>query len=131
LIRVFGRLLEAVGVARRPALRGQRSERHPTRDELKPGKLVVVYGGAKDKWACFQCPGGCGEKIQLSLAQERRPRWQVNLDMFGRPTITPSVHMLNACRCHFWVRGGEIEWCQDSGHSAARAPAKKRVSTAV
>lgn len=86
---------------------------HPTPDQLQVGSLVVVCDGTLDKWACFRCPGGCGEKIQLSLSQARRPRWAVRLDWLLRPTIEPSVRQLNACRCHFWIKHGQVQWCAD------------------
>jgi len=100
----------------RSDLVGRVNARHPTHHELQTGALIVVHDGALDKWVCFRCPGGCGEKIQLSLNQARRPRWSVHLDWLLRPTLQPSVRQLNACRCHFWVRQGQVFWCADSGH---------------
>ena len=47
---------------------------------------------------------------KLSLSEKRRPRWSVTVDALGRPTVTPSVHVLNGCRCHFWIRRGAIDW---------------------
>lgn len=100
----------------RSDLVGRVSARHPTPEELQARSLIVVRDGALDKWACFRCPGECGEKIQLSLSRARRPRWSVRLDWLLRPTIEPSVRQLNACRCHFWVEHGQVQWCADSGH---------------
>ncbi|WP_445083217.1 DUF6527 family protein [Candidatus Nitrotoga sp. HW29] len=77
--------------------------------------LVVVKDEKHEKWACLRCPGGCGEKIQLSLSSQRRPRWSVVQDRFERPTITSSIRMTNKCACHFWIREGEVKWCTDSG----------------
>lgn len=108
--------LIAIGVVRRPFLTLKIMDRHPGPKDLGLGNLVVVVGGGKKKWACFQCPGGCGNRFQLSLNPSQRPRWNVEIDMLGRPTIHPSVHQHDACRAHFWVRAGNIEWCPDSGH---------------
>jgi hypothetical protein len=108
-------LLVNIGIIRRPDLVGRVMDRHPTPDELPPGVLVVVKDGEHLKWACFRCPGGCGEKLQLSLNPRRRPRWTVGLDWLRRPNVTPSVHQLNTCRCHFWIKRGGVEWCADSG----------------
>ncbi|WP_246628708.1 DUF6527 family protein [Methylomagnum ishizawai] len=94
-------------------------DRHPKPDELPPGLLVVVKDGGYLKWACFRCPGGCGEKLQLSLNPSRRPRWTVGLDWLRRPTLTPSVHQFNACRCHFVLKNGIVNWCRDSGRRGA------------
>ncbi|WP_333722496.1 DUF6527 family protein [Agrobacterium tumefaciens] len=49
--------------------------------------------------------------IALSLNPSRRPKWQVTLDFWSRPTIKPSVHQLNECGCHFWITNGTIDWC--------------------
>jgi hypothetical protein len=103
-------LLTWCRLIRRPELVAKMSSRHPTPNALRPGTLVVVRDGGIDKWACLRCPGGCGEKIQLSLSEKRRPRWGVTIDRLGRPTVTPSVNVLNACGCHFWIRGGNIDW---------------------
>ena len=113
LIRVC---LESAGLIRRSALTGLVRAEHPGMDELADGRLCVVRDGGIEKWACFRCPGGCGHKIQLSLNPNRRPRWIVRLDWLDRPTLSPSVHQTNECRCHFWVRRGHVEWCRDSGH---------------
>lgn len=113
LIRV---LLERTGIIRSAVLTGFVQARHPSMDELSDGRLYIVRDGNIDKWACLRCPGGCGQKIQLSLNQKRRPRWTAHLDWLGRPTVSPSVHQTNECRCHFWLRKGRVDWCRDSGH---------------
>lgn len=107
--------LIGLGFVAKPDLAAEHMIDHPSPDDLKPGRLIVVKDGALAKWACFRCPGGCGERIQLSLGLARRPRWSVALDWLRRPTLEPSVRQLNACRCHFWVRHGKVEWCADSG----------------
>jgi hypothetical protein len=72
--------------------------------------MLVVQDGVLQKWACLRCPGGCGERIQLSLNEKRRPRWSVTIDALGRPSVSPSVNVLNDCRCHFWIKRGGIDW---------------------
>ena len=110
--------LVAVRIVRRPDLVMRVLARHPTPEELPPGMLVVVQDGERAKWACLRCPGGCGEKLQLSLNPSRRPCWAVSFDWLRRPSVSPSVHQLSACRCHFWIIGGNIEWCRDMGRPA-------------
>lgn len=114
IIRV---LLERTGIIRPAALTGFVKMGHPKPEELERGRFCIVRDGRIEKWACFQCPGGCGTKIQLSLSKSRRPSWTAKLDWLGRPTLAPSVHQTNDCRCHFWVRQGRVEWCRDSKHS--------------
>ena len=112
---ILRRGLVVARVIRRPDLVGQVMDRHPNPEELLPGMVVIVKDGVIEKWACLRCPGGCGEKLMLSLNTARRPRWSVKLDWLRRPSVTPSINQLNACHCHFWIRGGEVQWCKDSG----------------
>ena len=90
---------------------------HPTPDQIKAGEMTIVRDGI-DKWACFACPGGCGETIMLSLSKNRRPRWTVSLDLLNRPSVSPSVRQLTECGCHFWVTDGRILWCKDMVRTA-------------
>ncbi len=104
------RSLRAIGLLRADLLT-RMADRVPADMEIKSGELVVVESEGFRKWACLKCPGGCGTKISLSLNPKRRPRWHVAVDWFVRPSISPSVHQINDCRCHFWVRRGRVEWC--------------------
>ena len=115
------RALVATGIIPRPDLVARVMDRHPTPGDLPPGVLVVVQDGDRAKWACLRCPGGCGEKLQLSLSPSRRPRWAVSLDRLDRPSVSPSVHQLNNCQCHFWIKSGTVEWCADSGRRGCRS----------
>ncbi len=99
----------------KPDFDTQRVLTHPNPENIRLGQITVVGDSKYQKWACFRCPGGCGESILLSLNQNRHPYWKVTLDWLGRPTLYPSIRQLNECRCHFWVRQGIVEWCPDSG----------------
>jgi hypothetical protein len=83
---------------------------HPSKTEIPTGQLWLVVDGGVNKWACLSCPGGCGVQISLSLNPNRRPRWTVEQDFFGRPTVSPSIHQQKLCRCHFSIKKGRIEW---------------------
>jgi len=52
---------------RRPEMTVRIMDHHPGPNDLVTGVLVVVEGGGRQKWACFRCPGGCGNRFQLSL----------------------------------------------------------------
>lgn len=84
---------------------------HPDTVTLQHDEMIIVGDTKIRKWACLQCPGGCGSPISLSLNPDRRPRWTVLTDFWHRPTVSPSVHQLNACGCHFWIKSGRVEWC--------------------
>jgi hypothetical protein len=111
LINILRWLLCKVGAIRKPRFVLRHRPTQPKSQELAPDELVIV--GERDfaKWACFKCPGGCGEKIMLALSKSRTPHWQVTPDWLGRPTISPSICQQNECGCHFWVKTGWVEWC--------------------
>lgn len=88
---------------------------HPNPGEVVDGMMLIVKEGTLEKWACFRCPCGCGQRIQLSLSHIRRPRWAVQIDWLGRPSVNPSVRQLSGCRSHFGIKRGQIQWCKDTG----------------
>lgn len=108
------RVLVRCGVIDAPAFTVKFVDRHPTPAEVPDGVVVVVRGTDHPKWACFRCPGGCSSRFQLSLNPERRPRWTVAADWLNRATVSPSVLQTNACRAHFWIRQGRVDWCVDT-----------------
>ncbi|MEH2002841.1 MAG: DUF6527 family protein [Nostoc sp.] len=112
---VVRQLLIWLRFIRQPDLSARIVPTHPAPENIKPGEILVVGDAEYQKWACFRCPGGCGENILLSLNQKRHPCWAIAIDSLGRPTLQPSVRQLNECHCHFWVRQGIVEWCADSG----------------
>lgn len=112
---VLRRILVSVRLIPKPDFVGREALSHPTPEEVAPGEIVIVGERQYQKWACFRCPGGCGEIILLSLNTTRHPSWQVFVDGLRRPTISPSVRQINDCKCHFWVRQGRVDWCRDSG----------------
>jgi len=65
-----------------------------------------------EDWAVgLRCPCGCGQRLEMMLLKEVRPRWDVSLDRRGHVTLHPSVWVREGCRSHFWVRAGKIVWC--------------------
>lgn len=85
---------------------------YPSNKMIPQGELWLVVDGGIRKWACLNCPGGCDVQLSLSLNPSRRPRWFIDSDLWGRPTITPSIHQHNQCKCHFWIKKGRILWCK-------------------
>jgi len=74
-----------------PDLIAKIAEEYPNPDAIITGKIILVQNGKLQKWAVLRCPGGCGEKIQLSLNSMRNPSWVVHLDRLNRPSIHPSI----------------------------------------
>ena len=113
MIDILRKSLEFFHLIPQSSLIARITPTHPTSGEIVLGEMTNLRDGI-DKWACFHCPGGCGETIKLSLSQNRRPKWTVTSDWLRRPTISPSVRQTNECRCHFWIHQGRIDWCNDS-----------------
>lgn len=83
---------------------------NPNPDQLKRNIIYIVGNKNYHKWIYMICPSGCGEVIMLSLNQEKSPSWSITSDSKGRPTIYPSIHKLDGCRSHFWIKKGKIKW---------------------
>ena len=56
----------------------------------------------------------------LGLSTQLNPHWKAQHDWLGRLTLHPSVWQQNQCGCHFWIRVGQIHWCED-GRPARRS----------
>lgn len=88
-------------------------EDNPKKESVKENILYVVGNKEYQKWAYLKCPCECGDVIMLSLNQERFPSWSVKLNENNQPSIYPSVHRLDDCRSHFWMKEGKIIWTND------------------
>lgn len=74
--------------------------------------LVLLRDGNEDWSVGFACPCGCQRTIELLLVPDADPHWQLTTDLKGRPSLTPSVWLKGGCRSHFWIRKGQIVWCE-------------------
>jgi Family of unknown function (DUF6527) len=101
-------VLAHVGIIRRPAFLGIDVPESPDAHELRNGIIFREVRDGYPKWAHLVCPR-CGEHIQISLAG--RPSWKMDTDWLRRPTLHPSTWQTGSCEAHFFVRGGEIQWC--------------------
>ena len=114
----------AIGIIRRPELVGVLVADHPLPEPMEAGKIYIVGGPGYQKWAVFRCPKHEEEIVQLSLMQNRRPRWTIAMDFLDRPTIHPSVRQLDGAYAHFWVKSGSVDWCEDTGQHPVSAAIK-------
>ena len=108
-------LLSLAHLIDRPALCVRFVADNPDRDMLAPGTLYIVGDKNFQKWAVMRCPCGCGDPIMLSLSKSRRPSWTADVDWLERPTLDPSIRQTSGCYSHFWVQGGRLVWCGDTG----------------
>lgn len=121
--------LAFAGFIRRPDLAARYVPDHPDRDTLAPGELYVVGNSQFQKWALMRCPCGCGESIMLSLSRKQRPSWSVEIDWLGRPTLAPSIRQTSGCYSHFWLKGGHLSWCEDTGRPWPPTRGRDRYAT--
>jgi hypothetical protein len=73
-------------------------------------QLVLLRDGDEDWSVTMRCPCGCGQRIELPLLPEVRPRWSLRVDEHRRPTLHPSVWLKEGCRSHFLLRAGKVIW---------------------
>lgn len=85
-------------------------------EDLFPKKLprgrVVLLNDDGPYAVGLLCPCGCGESIELMVMEGIRPRWDIQIDEFNRPTLHPSVWKKTGCCSHFWLKRGRIVWCE-------------------
>lgn len=77
-------------------------------------KRLVLFGGEPTHW----CPG-CRmlHRIDVNAPNKHtgaRWTWDGNAET---PTFAPSINIVG--RCHYFIRGGRIEFCGDSRHGLA------------
>jgi hypothetical protein len=81
--------------------------------ETLPWRDLLLTMDDGEHWSVgMRCPCGCGDTIELLVAAEGKPRWEVTIDEVRRPTLHPSVWRQKGCRSHFWIRRGRVHWCR-------------------
>lgn len=71
--------------------------------------LLLTEGG--EPWSVVMaCPCGCGQRIELPLLPQVRPRWSLEISDQGHPTLHPSVWLQQGCKSHFFLQKGRIIW---------------------
>ena len=73
--------------------------------------LVVARDDGEDWSVGMRCPCGCGQRLEMLLLKEVKPRWDVSMDSRGHVSLHPSVWLREGCKSHFWARSGKIIWC--------------------
>jgi hypothetical protein len=79
--------------------------------QLPQRDLVLAKDDGEDWSIGMACPCGCGERLELMLLANVKPRWSVAVDDNQHPSLHPSVWLQSGCRSHFWLRGGKVYWC--------------------
>jgi Family of unknown function (DUF6527) len=82
----------------------------PAEAELIQGVLMREVRDGYPKWAHLLCPI-CREHIVIPLAGSKA--WKIEVDLFRRPSVYPSIWQTGSCGAHFFVRSGHIRWCSD------------------
>ena len=80
-------------------------------EKLPHWNLVVARDGDEDWSVGLWCPCGCGQRLEMMLLKEVKPRWDLSVDRRGRVSLHPSAWPREGCKSHFWVRSGKIIWC--------------------
>lgn len=76
---------------------------------------LYAVGEHNQFWlAALKCPCRCGDIIQLPMLEGQRPRWKLSHKDFRLPTLAPSIDRTVGCRAHFWLKNGDVIWCDES-----------------
>lgn len=87
-------------------MRFRLQEVHYIPDKLDPG---ILYVSKEFGIAMHLCPCGCGSSISTPIGPTE---WSICQTKTG-PTLNPSVgNWQEACRSHYWIRGGEVVWAE-------------------
>lgn len=78
----------------------------------------VMYVSMTYATAIHLCACGCGEEVVTPISPSD---WQLRYD--GEEiSLTPSIgNWRLACRSHYWIRNGQVDWAADSGLARPRA----------
>ncbi len=79
--------------------------------DLPVRDLILARDDGEDWSVGMNCPCGCGERLELMLLPDVKPRWAIAVDADQTPSLHPSVWLQSGCRSHFWLRAGKIFWC--------------------
>ena len=72
--------------------------------DLKNHTILCV----DEAYLVFNCP--CGDEMnRITLTIFDPDDWKYRMEKDGI-TISPSVQVLGACSCHFFIRNGLVEW---------------------
>ena len=75
--------------------------------------IYVIGTDAKYKWVVFNCPCGCGERLDVKLMRSRHPFWKLNIEG-GKASLSPSVWVpADRCGSHFWVIDNQVQWFRE------------------
>ncbi len=83
-----------------------------TPPELIHSRHLYLCRDDGDDWSvAMLCPCGCGDKLELMLLKEAKPKWTLKTEDRDPPTLRPSIWRQTGCKAHFWLRDGHIHWC--------------------
>jgi len=75
----------------------------------------VIYISERYKTAIHKCCCGCGEEVVTPLIPTD---WSVRINDH-KVTLHPSIGNWSfACRSHYWIRDGRVEWSYDMSPAA-------------
>ena len=84
-----------------------------TLPKVLPSRDLLLLCENDEMWSvAMSCPCGCRQRVELPLIPEAKPHWRLITDDHRRPTLHPSVWLLEGCRSHFFIRSGKIDWIQ-------------------
>ena len=80
-------------------------------ESLRIYRVYLIHEDGHLWQVAMLCPCGCSGVIQLCVLPESSPCWAVTMHADGTVSLSPSVWRTTGCQCHFFLRGGRIDWC--------------------
>ena len=80
-------------------------------DRLRRGLVYLVEDDGYREQAVMLCPCGCTQTLHMNLLMDERPCWKASIHDDGTVTLHPSVWRKVGCKSHFWLRRGNVQWC--------------------
>ncbi len=72
--------------------------------------IYIVSRGGEPRWVVFDCPCGCGARIDVNLMKSKCPSWDL-FEEEGAVTLRPSLWQpAGTCMSHFFIERNRVRW---------------------
>jgi hypothetical protein len=105
----FGQVRALIPSWADPRIKIAFTDHEPTK--LRPQRLYVTSTPQGPSFGYMLCPCGCRETLHVRFLPDRRPRWDLQIEIGGAVSLKPSVWRQVGCRSHFILSKGRVYWC--------------------
>lgn len=80
-------------------------------EQLRKGFIYILEEDGYREQAAMLCPCGCRQVLHMNLLEDERPCWETVIHEDGTVSLHPSIWRKVGCKSHFWLRQGQVRWC--------------------